>query len=69
VVTHTLSCMHREILPSAIFTGPNQLRIAAAMTYFVWVLMTVLSPIAWPIAKVLDRLVGVEVSWYTTCIL
>jgi metal transporter CNNM len=39
-----------EIIPSAIFSGPNQLRIAAFMSGFVWFLMLLLSPIAWPIA-------------------
>jgi Cyclin M transmembrane N-terminal domain len=53
---------HSEILPSAFFTGPNQLRIAASLSYVVWGLMAVLSPIAWPIAKGLDLMLGTEVS-------
>jgi metal transporter CNNM len=44
-----------EILPTAIFTGPNQIPLAASMSPLVTALMAILCPIAWPIAKVLDR--------------
>jgi metal transporter CNNM len=47
-----------EIVPSAIFTGPSQLKIASKFTYFVWFLIIILSPIAYPIAKVLDLIFG-----------
>jgi metal transporter CNNM len=49
-----------EILPSAVFTGPNQLRIAAALTPAVHVLMVVTSPLSYPIAKVLDCWLGAD---------
>ncbi|ETV71998.1 hypothetical protein H257_12808 [Aphanomyces astaci] len=47
-----------EIIPSAIFTGKQQLAIAAALVPFVKLLMLVTFPIAFPIAKLLDRWLG-----------
>ena len=47
-----------EILPSAFFTGPQQLLTAAKMAGFVWGLMAFFSPIAVPIAKLLDLAFG-----------
>ncbi|RQM21297.1 hypothetical protein B5M09_008124 [Aphanomyces astaci] len=47
-----------EIIPSAIFTGKQQLAIAAALVPFVKLLMLVAFPIAFPIAKLLDRWLG-----------
>lgn len=47
-----------EILPSAFFTGPKQLQTAAMMSPFVVFLMSVLSPIAFPISKLLDKAFG-----------
>ena len=52
----------REIIPSAYFTGPHQFKIAASLSYVVWGLMAVLSPVAWPIAKALDYILGTEVQ-------
>jgi metal transporter CNNM len=49
-----------EIIPSAIFTGPRQLDIAAGFANFLWMVLYVLGPIAYPIAWVLDRLVPEE---------
>eukprot|EP01065_Artemidia_motanka_P032732 TRINITY_DN39716_c0_g1_i1.p1 TRINITY_DN39716_c0_g1~~TRINITY_DN39716_c0_g1_i1.p1 ORF type:complete len:810 (+),score=218.63 TRINITY_DN39716_c0_g1_i1:63-2492(+) len=43
-----------EIVPSAIFTGKHQLRIAAFFTPMVWVLIYITGVIAWPISKLLD---------------
>eukprot|EP00446_Apocalathium_sp_SHHI-4_P035442 CAMPEP_0177308270 /NCGR_PEP_ID=MMETSP0368-20130122/8678_1 /TAXON_ID=447022 ORGANISM="Scrippsiella hangoei-like, Strain SHHI-4" /NCGR_SAMPLE_ID=MMETSP0368 /ASSEMBLY_ACC=CAM_ASM_000363 /LENGTH=744 /DNA_ID=CAMNT_0018767075 /DNA_START=199 /DNA_END=2432 /DNA_ORIENTATION=- len=45
-----------EILPSAVFTGPSQLRIAAALSNVVRSLQFLFFPIAWPIARLLDFL-------------
>lgn len=47
-----------EILPSAIFTGPQQLQIAAFLSPLVKFLMIVTSPISYPISKVLDYCFG-----------
>lgn len=47
-----------EIIPSAIFTGPNQLRIASALSPLVYALIALASPIAYPLALALDHLLG-----------
>jgi metal transporter CNNM len=47
-----------EIIPSAIFTGPNQIIMAAHFSGFVYFLMGVFWPIAYPIGKVLDKWLG-----------
>ena len=49
-----------EILPSAIFTGPNQLAIGAAMAPFVWFLMYLFWLVAYPFSVILDRMLGDE---------
>ena len=47
-----------EILPSAVMTGPYQLAIGAALAPFVRALMLITAPISWPIAKLLDVVLG-----------
>ena len=42
-------------MPSAFFTGPDQIRVSAKLVPFVRVVMAVLSPLAVPIARLLDR--------------
>ena len=54
----TMVLIFGEILPSAIFTGPNQLKIASSFSGVVCVFMWVLRPIAWPIARLLDLCLG-----------
>lgn len=54
-VSVTLVLVFGEILPSALFTGPNQVELAAKLVPLVKTVMFVLAPIAVPIAKVLDR--------------
>ncbi|KAG6576423.1 DUF21 domain-containing protein [Phytophthora cinnamomi] len=60
VLSVTCVLMFGEIIPSAIFTGPSQLRIAAALTPGVKVLMAVVFPIAYPISKLLDWWIGAD---------
>ncbi|ETI53031.1 hypothetical protein F441_03955 [Phytophthora nicotianae CJ01A1] len=60
ILSVTCVLMFGEIIPSAIFTGPNQLRIAAALTPGVKVLMAVVFPIAYPISKLLDWWIGAD---------
>lgn len=57
LLSTTLVLVFGEILPSAVFTGPNQLRLGSAMVPLVKVFLVVLYPIAAPIARLLDRLV------------
>jgi metal transporter CNNM len=49
-----------EIVPSAILTGPNQLYFAAKFVPMVRVVKKILYPISYPIAKLLDKIVGEE---------
>ena len=49
-----------EIVPQAICTGPKRLQIGAFFAPTVRVVMIVLCPIATPIAKLLDKLLGEE---------
>ena len=49
-----------EIIPSAIFTGPDQLVLASKLAPAVSISMTVLSPIVTPLVKLLDWLVPSE---------
>ncbi|CAN0185304.1 unnamed protein product, partial [Hapterophycus canaliculatus] len=60
ILSVTLVLFFGEIFPSAVFTGKNQLAIAAAMSWFVYTLMMVLGAVAWPIAWTLDRVLGIE---------
>jgi metal transporter CNNM len=52
----TFLLLFGEIIPSGIFTGPRQLylgnQVAPIMNFFLWLL----SPVAWPLARLLDRL-------------
>ena len=56
VLSVTLVLFFGEIIPSAVFTGPNQLKIASRLIPLVQFFLLVLSPIAVPIAKLLDCL-------------
>jgi metal transporter CNNM len=56
LVSVTLVLFFGEIIPSAVFTGPNQLAIASALVPLVRLALLLLAPIALPIAKLLDCL-------------
>jgi len=47
-----------EIIPSAVFTGPSQLTLAARMSCIVRSVKFLLMPIAWPLSMMLDRCLG-----------
>jgi metal transporter CNNM len=47
-----------EVLPAAIFTGPKQLEIAASLACFAQFLMIIFTPVALPLALLLDYVVG-----------
>ena len=53
-----------EIIPSAVFTGPNQTKIAAMCVPFVQFIMWLFTPLAVPIARVLDYVLGHEDKMY-----
>jgi metal transporter CNNM len=56
----TLVLIFGEIIPSALFTGRNQILLAAKLSSFVWFLLYVLYPITFPISKILDCVFGHE---------
>ncbi len=55
IVSVTFVLFFGEIIPSAVFTGPNQVRMASSLVPLANAIMFVLSPIAVPIARLLDR--------------
>jgi metal transporter CNNM len=55
VLSVTLVLFFGEIIPSAVFTGPNKIALASQMTPVVKLVMFLLWPIAFPIAKILDH--------------
>jgi metal transporter CNNM len=60
ILSVTLVLFFGEIIPSAVFTGPNKIELAAKMTPLVRLVMFLLWPIAFPIAKVLDKVLHEE---------
>jgi metal transporter CNNM len=53
----TLLLVFGEIIPSAIFTGPDQLILASKLAPLVKTFMAILHPITHPLVKLIDRLV------------
>lgn len=60
IISVTLVLMFGEIIPASILTGPKQLQIAASLTPLVYIVMFLFFPIAYPIAKLLDWIIGHE---------
>lgn len=60
LMSMTLVLIFGEIIPSAIFTGSDQLRMAASFAPVVIFFRSILAPVAWPIAKILDCLLGAD---------
>lgn len=60
VISVTLVLICGEVLPSALFTGPNQLQIAAKFIGLVYFLEIIFYPIAYPMGKMLDYVLGHE---------
>eukprot|EP00930_Biecheleria_cincta_P027432 TRINITY_DN19279_c0_g1_i1.p1 TRINITY_DN19279_c0_g1~~TRINITY_DN19279_c0_g1_i1.p1 ORF type:complete len:515 (+),score=69.34 TRINITY_DN19279_c0_g1_i1:89-1633(+) len=58
LVSVTVVLIFGEIVPSAIFTGDNKLKIAARLSYLVRILEFSVLPIAWPLSLALDKLLG-----------
>lgn len=58
VLSVTAVLIFGEILPSAICTGPAQLRVAAGLTPLLWLFVVALFPIAYPISRLLDCCLG-----------
>jgi metal transporter CNNM len=49
-----------EIIPQAVCTGPNQMKIAAFLAPFTYALMIITYPLSYPIAKFMDCVVGLH---------
>ena len=49
-----------EIIPQALCTGPNQMKIASFLAPFTYFLMIITYPISYPIAKFMDKVIGVQ---------
>lgn len=62
VISVTAVLFFGEIAPSAVFTGPQKLRVAAGFSPVVTIALVALSPLAWPIALLLDRLLPEDVD-------
>ena len=58
LISVTCVLIFGEILPSAIMTGPQQLRIAAFVAPGIRLLLIATSPLSWPMAKLLDWWLG-----------
>lgn len=60
ILSVTLVLIFGEIIPTALFTGANQLLVAAKLTKMVYALLILFYPIAFPIAKLLDYCLGAD---------
>jgi hypothetical protein len=58
IISVTLVLMFGEIIPASILTGPKQLEIAARLLPLVYVVLVIFFPVAYPVAKLLDWLIG-----------
>ena len=58
IISVTLVLIFGEILPQAVCTGPNQIKIAAMVAPMVKCLMYICFPLSYPISLILDCLLG-----------
>jgi metal transporter CNNM len=58
VISVSLVLLFGEVIPQAICTGPDQVKIASMVAPLTKLLMIFTSPISYPIAKLLDHLLG-----------
>ena len=60
VLSVTVLLFVGEIIPQALCTGPNQMKIASILAPFTYLLMIITYPISYPIAKFMDYAIGVH---------
>ena len=60
VISVTVLLFVGEIVPQALCTGPNQMKIAAFLAPFTYSLMVITYPLSYPIAKFMDLVVGLH---------
>ena len=58
VMSVTFVLIFGEVVPQALCTGPDQIRIASKLVPIVKVVMVIFFPISWPISKLLDCVLG-----------
>lgn len=58
LISVSLVLLFGEVIPQAYCTGPDQVKIAAKVAPLTKLLMTLSSPLSYPIAKILDRILG-----------
>ena len=60
VLSVTVLLFVGEIIPQALCTGPNQMKIASFLAPFTYCLMLITYPISYPIALFMDYVIGVQ---------
>ena len=60
VISVTVLLFVGEIVPQALCTGPNQMKIAAFLAPFTYSLMIITYPLSFPIAKFMDCVIGLH---------
>ena len=60
VLSVTVLLFVGEIIPQALCTGPNQMKIASILAPFTYFLMIITYPISYPIAMFMDYVIGVQ---------
>ena len=58
VISVTVLLFVGEIIPQALCTGPNQMKIASFLAPFTYCLMIITFPISYPIARFMDLVIG-----------
>ena len=58
IISVTVLLFVGEIIPQALCTGPNQMKIAAFLAPFTYCLMIITFPISYPIARFMDLVIG-----------
>jgi len=58
IISVTLLLFVGEIIPQALCTGPNQMKIASILSPFTYFLMIITYPISYPIALLMDFVIG-----------
>lgn len=58
IISVTVLLFVGEIIPQALCTGPNQMKIAAFLAPFTYCLMIITFPISFPIARFMDLVIG-----------
>ena len=59
IISVTVLLFVGEIVPQALCTGPNQMKIASFLAPFTYILMWITYPISYPIAIFMDYVIGV----------